>query len=171
MNFRITESVKSLFNFKKAPLLGRACLAVRQGVGVRLFIIFLLVFISCGKKEEVKLQTFSAEAFAFSLPEGWEVNATIRVKGFMQNKVKDTFIAKLEYSVDLVKPNGESIKALAKDIADEENTEEFSDLPIEVQINLDAKYLPGKYKLIFNIKDELSGQQIISEKELELIKQ
>jgi hypothetical protein len=135
------------------------------------FILLVILIASCGKKEEPKLQSFSAEAFAFNLPDNWEVNATIRVKGFKQNKEKDTYIAKLVYSVDLVTPQGEVVKGVAKDTVDEENTEEFSDLPIEVQFNLSTEYKPGNYKLIFNIKDELTGQQIKSEKELELAKQ
>lgn len=139
----------------------------------KLFIPLLLlaVIASCGKKEEVKFQSFSAEAFAFDLKDGWEVNATIRVKGFKQNKEKETYIAKLIYSVDLVTPSGEAVKGVVKDTVDEENTEEFSDLPIEVQFNLYPKYLPGKYNLIFYIRDDFSGQQIKSEKELELAKQ
>ncbi len=133
-------------------------------------LIVPILFTSCGKKEEVKLQAFSPEAFAYSLPEGWEVNATVRIKGFKQNKEKETFIAKLSYSIDLINPKGETIKGLAKDTLDEENMEEFSDLPVEAQFNLDTKNEAGKYKVVFNIKDELAKQSTQIIKEFELTK-
>jgi len=139
-----------------------------------IFLIMVLVapilLTSCGKKEEVKLQAFSPEAFAYSLPEGWEVTATVRIKGFKQNKENETFIAKLSYSIDLVNPKGETIKGLAKDTLDEENMEEFSDIPVEAQFNLDTKYETGKYKVIFNLKDELANQSTQITKEFELTK-
>lgn len=134
--------------------------------------IFSLVFLftSCGKKEEVKLQAFSPEAFAYSLPDGWEVNATIRVKGFKQNKENETYIAKISYSIDIVTPKGETIKGVSTDTLDEENMEEFSDLPVEAQFNLDTKYETGKYKVIFNLKDELDNQTTHVTKEFEIAK-
>jgi uncharacterized lipoprotein YehR (DUF1307 family) len=134
--------------------------------------LFSLAFIitSCGKKEEVKLQAFSPEAFAYSLPEGWEVNTTVRVKGFKQNKENETFISKLSYSIDLITPKGETVKGIVKDTLDEENMEEFSDIPVEAQFNLDSKNEAGKYKVVFNIKDELANQTTQIEKEFELTK-
>ncbi len=134
--------------------------------------VFTLSFLlaSCGKKEEVKLQAFSPEAFAYSLTDGWEVNTTVRVKGFKQDKENETYIAKFSYSIDLVTPKGETIKSISSDTLDEENMEEFSDLPIEAQFNLDNKYETGKYKVIFNLKDELAGQKVEITKEFELTK-
>lgn len=139
-----------------------------------IFLITILVvpflFTSCGKKEETKLTAFSPEAFAYSLDTGWEVNATVRVKGFKQNKEKETYIAKLSYTVDLVTPKGEKLNAVASDTLDEENMEEFSDVPVEAQFNLDTKYETGKYKVIFNITDELTSQSTQITKEFDLTK-
>ena len=39
----------------------------------------------------------------------WEVNASVRLRGFMQNKDENTnqFSASIQYAVDLKKPNGD----------------------------------------------------------------
>ncbi len=58
----------------------------------------------------MKLQAFSL-SIAYSLTDGWEVNTTVRVKGFKQDKENETYIAKFSYSIDLVTPKGETIKA------------------------------------------------------------
>jgi len=41
------------------------------------------------KKEEVKFEAFSPEAFAYDIGNSWEVNATVNVKGFTKNEVGD----------------------------------------------------------------------------------
>jgi hypothetical protein len=74
------------------------------------------------------------------------------------------------YTVDLEKPNGKLVKGVVNDTLDEENTEEFMDLPINVQFELDSNYTLGKYKVIYNIRDAFSDQQIKTEKDLELTK-
>jgi hypothetical protein len=135
-----------------------------------LFLLSVILLISCGKKVEPKLTTFNPVTYAFKTDQGWDVQASIQVKGFTQEKEKDTYIVKMFYSVDLLKPNGNLVKGVVKDTIDEENTEEFMDLPVNVQFELDSTYALGKYKVIYNIRDAFSNQQIKTEKELELTK-
>ena len=133
-----------------------------------LFVFTCILLVSCGKKEIPKLTTFNPVTYAFKTDDTWDVQASIQVKGFTQKKEKETYLVKMFYTVDLVKPNGNVVKGVIKDTIDEENTEEFIDLPINVQFELDSTYSVGKYKVIYNIKDAFSNQQLKSEKDLEL---
>jgi len=135
-----------------------------------IIIIFLtaVFFYSCEEKKPATIETFSTEVFAFDIGDSWEVNATTRVKGFTQIEEKNNFFATISYDIDLIKPAGDTIKALISRIEDREGTERFSDFPIEVQFELDSTYTPGEYKIIFNIKDTKTEQAAISEASFKL---
>ncbi len=123
------------------------------------FLSFCLIFLigSCAK-EEKKLEVFNAEAFAYDLGDSWEVDATTRVKGFKQTETDNKFKATLSYDIDLVKPAGDTVKALISKTEDKVNDEEFMDVPVEIQFDLDSTYSYGDYKVIFNVKDAETGQ-------------
>ena len=120
--------------------------------------VFILVLLSSCSKEEQKLEAFNAEAFAYDLGSSWEVNATVRVKGFKQTEENNKFTATLSYDIDLVKPAGDTLKALISKTEDKTNDEKFLDAPVEVQFDLDSTYADGDYNLIFNIKDAETGK-------------
>jgi len=120
-------------------------------------ICILLLFSSCSK-EEKKLEAFNAEAFAYDLGDSWEVDATVRVKGFEQKEDNNQYKATLGYDIDLIKPAGDTIKALISKTEDKVNDEEFMDVPLEVQFDLDSTYADGDYKLIFNVMDAETGK-------------
>lgn len=133
-------------------------------------LLLLVCMIACSGKEE-KLELFSPEAFTYSLDDGWELNASCRVKGFVQNKSGDGYAAKLSYTVDLIAPDGNKIEGIAEGLIDERAKEKFSDLLIETQLQIDRSYETGKYKIIFNVSDDFSQNNISIEKEFELIKE
>ncbi len=116
-------------------------------------LIFLIVFSSCSKKEETKLEAFSPEAFAYDVGNKFEVNASTRVKGFHQKEENKKFKASLAFDIDIVKPNGDTVKSMITRVEDKINDEKMTDVPLEIQFNLDSTYALGKYKLIFEIKD------------------
>jgi hypothetical protein len=116
----------------------------------------LLIISACSKKEE-KLEVFNAEAFAYDLGNSWEVDATTRVKGFKQNENNNKYTARIGYTIDLVKPNGDTVKSVLSKTEDKVNDEEFMDVPVDVQFDLDSTYADGEYKVIFNIKDAETG--------------
>lgn len=120
-------------------------------------VLILLLLSSCSKEEQ-KLEAFNAEAFAYDLGSSWEVDATVRVKGFKQTEAENKFTATLSYDIDLVRPAGDTLKALISKTEDKTNDEEFLDVPVEVQFDLDSTYADGDYKLIFNIKDAETGK-------------
>lgn len=137
----------------------------------KIVLLFAAVFIiaSCSKKEE-KFELFSAEAFAYSLDESWELNASCRVKGFIQNENNDKFSAKLSYTADLLTPDGKLLGGIDEGLIDKSSDEKIIDLEIEIQVQLDNFYLPGKYKIIINVTDDLSQKTLKIEKEFELSK-
>lgn len=130
----------------------------------------LLVIAACSSKEE-KFELFSPEAFTYSLEEGWELNASCRVKGFTQNKSGEEYSVKLSYTTDLITPDGKKIENISEGLIDEKSKEKFSDLLIETQMQLDSSFQTGKYKVVFNVSDDYKEKTISIEKEFELIKE
>ena len=131
--------------------------------------IFILIFvtISCSKKEEVKFEAFSPEAFAYDIGDSWEVNATVNVRGFTKLEKNDEFSVSLSYSVDLIKPDGEVTKDIFSNVK-EVNEKEINDVQLEAQFDLDKTYVQGKYKVAFSIKDNNSDKTTSAEAEFEL---
>lgn len=128
------------------------------------------VFISCSKKEDTKLELFSTEAFTFDTGSGWEVNVSTRVKGFNQEDKDGRFRSSFSYTLDLIKPEGDTIKALISRVEDKSEGEKISDTPIEAQFDLDSTYAMGNYKMLINVKDIVSGKTAVASAQFELRK-
>lgn len=133
------------------------------------FLLFAaaIIFIACSKKEE-KFELFSAEAFTYSMDNGWELNASCRVKGFKQNETENIFKAKLSYTIDLKTPDGKILELIDEGLIDKTSEERMTDLQIESQIQIDSAFAKGKYQVIFNISDDLAGVSITTQKDFEL---
>jgi len=130
-------------------------------MNAKLFLIsfVLLLFVAaCSDKPEPNLELFSPEAFAFDVGEYWEVNSTIYAKGFDYQERDDIFVAKLSYSVDLITAKSDTIFSIFDDWYEEESPEEFVDLSLDAQIEIDSSFTQGLYHLVFNVKDEFSNQ-------------
>lgn len=120
------------------------------------FIISFLIavfFFSCNNDEPAKLETFSSEAFAFDLGDTWEVNAETRVKGFSLIEEDNKFKATVAYDLDLITPEGDTIKSLISKVEEKEDEERINEILLEAQFELDSTYTRGEYKIIFNIID------------------
>ena len=119
----------------------------------------LLVIISCSKKE-VKFEAFSAEAVAFYIGDGTaEVNATVRVKGFVQTEKDNNYKASVAYEVDLLNPDSSVRKSVYKFVQSAEKKEPISDIALDAQFSLDSTYKAGTYTLVFNIADKNSDNK------------
>jgi hypothetical protein len=132
-------------------------------------LLLILLTISCSKKEEVKFEAFSPEAFAYDIGDAWEINATVNAKGFVKKEVGDELSTSLDFRVDLLDPNG----VLTKDIfvdSKEVTSKELIDVQLEAQFELDYSALDGQYKIVFNITDKYSGETVTAEAEFELKK-
>ncbi len=124
------------------------------------FALILLAFVlllSCSK-EKPKLQLFSPEAFAYELDNGYELDASVRVKGFAQEENQNGYFAKLSYNLDIVTPNGDTLKNAYDGLADITQKEEITDTQIEVQVEFDSSFAKGNYILLFSVQDNLSPQ-------------
>lgn len=132
-----------------------------------LLMSILLLLISCSKKEEVKFEAFSPEAFAYDIGDSWEVNATINVRGFTKIERGNKYFVSLSYSVDLLKPDGEATNDIFSNIK-EVNEKEINDVQLEAQFDLDKTYSLGKYTVVFSIKDNNSEKTTSAEAEFEL---
>jgi len=123
---------------------------------------FALLFSACSKKKESKLEAFSPEAFAYNMGDSSEVDATTRVKGFVQNQENGLYKATLAYNVDIVTPAKDTVKSVLVRVVDKSAKEKMSDAPLEAQFDLDSTYKNGNYILIYRIKDVNSGQTAVS---------
>lgn len=127
-------------------------------------ILFALPFLfsACSKKEEAKLEAFSPEAFAYNMGDSSEVDATTRIKGFVQQQENGLYKAELLYEIDIVTPSKDTVKSLLSRVVDRSKKEKMSDTSLEAQFDLDSKYKNGKYTLIYRIKDMKSGKSTTS---------
>lgn len=131
-------------------------------------LIACFVFFSCSRKEENNMALSNHDAYSFPVDNGWEVNTSVIVKGFEQETNNGKYFSKLAYSVDIVKLSGDTVKSIHGDSIEKEEMEEIADIPVDAQILLDSTYKSGKYTIILNIKDNISGAEIISSKDFEL---
>ena len=127
----------------------------------KILIAFVAVIIvaACSRKPE-NLELFSAESFAYSMNDGWEANASVRVKGFDQKEKNGKYSASLSYTVDLQLPDGVMLWKIDSGVLEKTSAEKMTDLPVNTQIELNSnKYKTGTYKIIFNIVDKPTGKK------------
>lgn len=122
------------------------------------FLATIIITTACSRNFE-KFELFSAESFAYSLDSGWELNASVRAKGFEQDKSNDKFTAKISYFADIKTPDGRLLEKISSGVVEKSSAEKLVDLPIEIQIQLDSKYKLGIYKITFFVKDEATGKK------------
>jgi hypothetical protein len=132
-------------------------------------LLIILLTISCSKKEEVKFEAFSPEAFAYDIGDSWEINATVNVKGFVVKEVGNQSSASISFSVDMIGPDSIEVKNIFSDSKDI-TSDELIDIQLEAQFELDYSSPDGLYKLSFNISDNYSEETTSSLAEFELKK-
>ncbi|MDH3267647.1 MAG: hypothetical protein OEM46_02215 [Ignavibacteria bacterium] len=134
------------------------------------FVCFVLfAVISCSKKEEVKFEAFSPEAFAYDIGDSWEINATVNVKGFVKKEVGDDLSASLEFTVDMIGPDSLTVTNIFSD-SKEVTSSELIDVQLEAQFELDYNSPEGLYKINLNVTDINSGEVTSAQAEFELKK-
>ena len=132
-------------------------------------ILLTLIIYSCSKKEEVRFESFSPEAFAYDIGDSWEVNATVNVKGFVRKEVGDELSASLDYSVDLTGPDSIDVESIFVDSKDVTGSEQI-DVQLEAQFELDYNSPEGLYQITFNVTDNNSGEKTSAQTQFELKK-
>ncbi|MBU2506441.1 MAG: hypothetical protein KJ799_06930 [Bacteroidetes bacterium] len=121
--------------------------------------IFTLLVSSCAS-DEPKLELFNPEAFAFSLDEGWEINSSANVKGIKHIQSEDEFSIQLSYHINLINPEFDTLEYADFGKIEKTNSEQFLDIPIESQIELNGTFPLGEYKIVFSVFDENSKQSV-----------
>ena len=135
----------------------------------KIFPVLLLIFLinGCSKQEE-KFELYSPVAFAYSLDNSWELNASCQAKGFAKKEYKGRLGAQVSFVIDLKTPDGVIKKDVQHGRVDQLADKDVIDLAINTQINLDSTYKAGKYILIFNAKDDYTGRKAKIERQFEL---
>lgn len=140
---------------------------------ISLTALIFFILIACQPEEPLHLEAFSPQAFAYDLGDVWEVNASVRLKGFRQvkNDETDELSASVFYSVDLFNPAGELIReGVFKFRKDVTNRERILDISLDSQFELGSQYDEGIYTLTYNIDDENSDMETKLTLEFELSK-
>lgn len=115
-------------------------------------LLSLLFLLGSCEPEKLKLELFSPDAFAFSLEDGWELNATVNVKGFKQNSVNDKYSCKVSFLIHLITPSDTMYNA-DWGVLEETSDEEMMDLTIESQIEFNSNFESGEYQLLLFAED------------------
>lgn len=120
------------------------------------FIISILIFTNCS--EEPKTILFNSEAFAFSIGDGWEINASVNAKGFAQIEKdnSDLYFTSLNYNVNLYTPLDTIYDADYGSIIDS-TKEEILDKQIQSQLELNSGFSKGNYIIEFIVEDKYSN--------------
>ncbi len=135
------------------------------------FLFPALIFVAaCSTADDLKFEAFNPEVFAFDIGSEYEVNASVRVKGFEIRGEGEKFNSSIGYEIDLVKPDGETVKALLSKIEELDFTEKVGDTGIDMQFSLDSGYAEGKYTIVINLTDNFSGRTTSISSEFSLSK-
>lgn len=116
--------------------------------------VCILIISSCSS-EELKLELFSPDAFAFTLDDGWELNATVNVKGFKQISEKGGYSSSVSYLIHLITPS-DTIYNVDYGVLKESSQEEMMDLTIESQIEFNSNFDTGEYLLLVFAEDQFN---------------
>jgi len=120
-----------------------------------IFVFICLLIISSCSSEELKLELFSPDAFAFSLDDGWELNATVNVRGFRQKSEDDGYRSSVSYLIHLITPS-DTIYNVDFGVLEESSEEELMDLTIESQIEFNSNFDAGDYLLLVFAEDRFN---------------
>jgi len=123
---------------------------------ILLSLLATILLLSCA--EDPKLILFSPESFAYSLDNGWEVNASVNAKGFAQIEKENSelYFTHITYSVNLFTPEDSLYNADYDSIIDSTD-EEIMDVQIESQLELDSGFSKGNYTIEFIVEDIYSS--------------
>jgi hypothetical protein len=132
-------------------------------------VLLLILFASCGQEEEnLNLEAFNTEAFAFDIGEEYEVNASVRVRGFRIEEEDNDLRSSISYDLNLVQPGGKIEDSFISKTEDMSFKENVKDAAFDIQFNLDKNYPEGKYYLVINLTDNLTGNKAATTAEFTL---
>ncbi len=106
----------------------------------------------------MNLELFSPDAFAFSMDDGWDLNATVNVKGFKQNYEDDEYSSRVSYFIHIVTPTDTIYKA-DYGVLEESSSEEMLDLTIESQIAFNSSFEAGEYMMLVFAEDQFNANK------------
>ncbi len=125
-----------------------------------LLIAAIVMFAFACSKPNVPMELFSPDAFAFEVDNGYELNTSIRVKGFNKVDTAEVEEATVNYMLNIITADNDTIKNVyAGKVSGEGDDEEFMEMEIEVQVLLDASFESGKYTLEFLAQDNNSTEK------------
>lgn len=129
------------------------------------FFLFIFIF-GCSRDE--KYEVFSSEAFAYKLQDGWELNTSAYVKDFIVSETNGIFSCDLTYYIDIHTPSGLVIAKADTGVIQTKSGDEFDEVPIDIQIELDNGFEMGTYKIVYFVVDKKNNQLVTDTTTFEL---
>jgi hypothetical protein len=120
------------------------------------FIAFI-VAVSC-EPEKLKLELFSPDAFAFTMEDGWELTATVNVRGFKQKSENDIYKSRVSYLIHVITPT-DTIYNADYGVLEKSSDEEMMDITIESQIEFNSNFDTGEYMLLLFAEDQFNANK------------
>lgn len=117
------------------------------------FLILIIGLFACNTTPEPNLQLSNPEAFAFDLGESWEINSSVKSKGFLVKEYEDEYTIKLYYFIDLISHQNDTLNNIYSDSLIFSDSEEIEDVILESQIEIDTSYGVGDFNLLYHVKD------------------
>jgi hypothetical protein len=130
--------------------------------------LFLILFTSCSEEKNTDLEAYNTEVYVFDIGDEYEVNVSLRLKGFKIEEEGSELKSSFLYETDLIKPDGSREEGFISKTEDVLFTEHVGDTGLDIQFNLDGNFEPGEYTLVINLRDNYTGSQTKTETEFRL---
>ena len=128
----------------------------------KVFVLFLflsIIFSSCSKKQKT-FGLFNPKVNVSKVGNGYKLNASVNVRGFVQEENAGKYFANLSYSINLYPSKGYILNNVDSGQIKKEKDSILTNILINATADLDSTFKAGKYKLLFIVNDNLSQKQI-----------
>lgn len=131
--------------------------------GLIIIAVFILWLVFGGEKE-YKFETQDLNVIAYQMEDStFEYNANVMLFGFELKETEEKVSAKVSYQVTLLNGEGDTLYKSERYVRTPQKQERIVDLSLDDQFEV-SSMKSGPYKIVFDIKDEISGNTITAQK-------
>ncbi len=127
----------------------------------KVFVLFLflsIIFSGCSKKQKT-FELFNPKVNVSKTGNGYKLNASVQVRGFVQEENAGKYFANLSYSINLYSSKGYILNNVDSGLIKKEKNSILTGILVKATADLDSTFKAGKYKLLFIVNDNLSQKQ------------
>jgi len=127
----------------------------------KVFVLFLflsIIFSGCSKKQKT-FGLFNPKVNISKVDNGYKLNASVHVRGFVQEENAGRYFANLSYSINLYSSKGYIFNNIDSGQIKKGKNSTLTDILVNATADLGSTFKAGKYKLLFIVNDNLSQKQ------------